>query len=113
MTEFKELFKSANWKEEKHVPVIEAPDKVKKGEFFDVKVTIGKEVAEENSPITSEQQNSPPMGSLPKGRIPAQSTPITKLYLVLKQTNPVLSSLPVTVISTDYGRTKKRLKRNK
>jgi len=48
MAEFKDLFQSADWKKEKHVPVIEAPDKVKKGEIFDVKVTIGKEVAHPN-----------------------------------------------------------------
>jgi len=48
MTEFNELFQSANWKEEKHVPVIEVPDKVKHGEIFDVKVTIGKEIAHPN-----------------------------------------------------------------
>lgn len=48
MTEFDEFFQSANWKEEKHVPVIEVPNKVKKGEFFNVKVTIGKEVAHPN-----------------------------------------------------------------
>jgi superoxide reductase len=48
MAGFKELFKSADWKTEKHVPVIEVPEKVKKGEFFDVNVTIGKEVAHPN-----------------------------------------------------------------
>ncbi|HDT14041.1 MAG TPA: Neelaredoxin [Candidatus Aminicenantes bacterium] len=48
MPRFHELFQSADWKQEKHVPVIEAPEKVKKGEFFDVKVTIGKEVAHPN-----------------------------------------------------------------
>jgi superoxide reductase len=45
---FKEMYQSADWKKEKHVPVIEAPDEVTKGEFFDVKVTIGKEVAHPN-----------------------------------------------------------------
>jgi superoxide reductase len=33
---FKEMYQSADWKKEKHVPVIEAPDEVTKGEFFDV-----------------------------------------------------------------------------
>ncbi|MCK9431941.1 MAG: class II SORL domain-containing protein [Candidatus Omnitrophota bacterium] len=46
--ELKELFQSADWKAEKHVPVIEAPDKVKKGEFFKVTVTVGKEIAHPN-----------------------------------------------------------------
>ena len=48
MTEFKDLYQSADWKEEKHVPVIEAPDKVNKGEFFTIKLTIGKEVTHPN-----------------------------------------------------------------
>ena len=48
MTELTDLFQSADWKEEKHVPVIEAPRKVAKGEFFEITVTIGKEVAHPN-----------------------------------------------------------------
>ena len=48
MKQFHELFQSADWKQEKHVPVITAPDKVKKGEFFDVEVGIGKEIAHPN-----------------------------------------------------------------
>ncbi|HVP91102.1 MAG TPA: class II SORL domain-containing protein [Terriglobales bacterium] len=48
MTDLKDLFQVADWKREKHVPVIEAPSKVKKGEFFAVKVTIGKEIAHPN-----------------------------------------------------------------
>ncbi len=48
MSEFKDLFKSADWKAEKHVPVIEAPDSVKKGEFFNVQVSVGKDIAHPN-----------------------------------------------------------------
>lgn len=48
MSDFKELYQSADWKKEKHVPVIEAPDKVKKGEFFNLRVTVGKEVTHPN-----------------------------------------------------------------
>ena len=48
MADIIELFQSADWKREKHVPVIEAPGRVKKGEFFLVKVTIGKEIAHPN-----------------------------------------------------------------
>jgi len=48
MPDIKDLFQSGDWKKEKHVPVIEAPDSVKKGEFFPVKVTIGKEIAHPN-----------------------------------------------------------------
>ena len=44
MSELKEVFQSADWKSEKHVPVIECPESVKAGELFEVKVTLGKEV---------------------------------------------------------------------
>lgn len=49
MVNFKDLFKSADWKTEKHIPAIEMPDKVKKGEFFKVTVTVGKEIAHPNT----------------------------------------------------------------
>jgi superoxide reductase len=39
----------ADWKKEKHVPVIECPTQVKPDEFFDVKVSLGKEVAHPNT----------------------------------------------------------------
>ena len=48
MPDFKDLFQSADWKAEKHVPVIDAPDKVKKGGFFDIRVTVGKEIPHPN-----------------------------------------------------------------
>ncbi|MEJ2071482.1 MAG: class II SORL domain-containing protein [Syntrophobacterales bacterium] len=44
-----ELIQTADWKTEKHVPVIECPDAVKVDEMFDVKVTIGKEIAHPNT----------------------------------------------------------------
>jgi superoxide reductase len=40
---------SADWKTEKHVPVIECSDQVKVGEVFAVTVTIGKEIAHPNT----------------------------------------------------------------
>jgi len=40
---------TADWKTEKHVPVIECPDKVKAGEVFSIKVTLGKEIAHPNT----------------------------------------------------------------
>jgi superoxide reductase len=43
------LLQQADWKKEKHVPVIESADEVKAGEFFDVKVSLGKEVAHPNT----------------------------------------------------------------
>lgn len=49
MEDFKDLFQSADWKTEKHVPVIEAPDKVKKGEFFKLTVSVGKEIPHPNT----------------------------------------------------------------
>jgi superoxide reductase len=49
MKQLGELFQSADWKVEKHVPVIECADKVKAGELFPVKVTLGKEIAHPNT----------------------------------------------------------------
>lgn len=49
MTNFKDLFRSADWKTEKHVPVIDVPQRAAKDEFFPVSVTIGKEVAHPNT----------------------------------------------------------------
>ena len=48
MADIKDLFQTADWKAEKHVPVIEVPETVKKGEFFKVSVTVGKEIAHPN-----------------------------------------------------------------
>lgn len=48
MKDITNLFQTADWKKEKHVPVIDAPATVKKGEFFEVTVTIGKEIAHPN-----------------------------------------------------------------
>jgi superoxide reductase len=45
----KDLFQSADWKKEKHVPVIDAPDSVKKSEIFTIKVEIGKEIPHPNT----------------------------------------------------------------
>ena len=43
MKPFGDLYQTADWKKEKHVPVIECPDDVKSGEVFALKVTVGKE----------------------------------------------------------------------
>lgn len=48
MADLKDLFQSADWKSEKHVPVIEAPEKAKKGEFSRITVSVGKEIAHPN-----------------------------------------------------------------
>jgi superoxide reductase len=44
-----ELVQEADWKKEKHVPVIECPNVVEANELFEIKVTIGKEVAHPNT----------------------------------------------------------------
>lgn len=45
----KDIVQSADWKTEKHVPVIEAQSKVKKGEILKVVVSVGKEIAHPNT----------------------------------------------------------------
>jgi superoxide reductase len=49
MPGMKDLYQSADWKKEKHVPAIEAPDSVKKGELVQVAVSVGKEIAHPNT----------------------------------------------------------------
>jgi superoxide reductase len=48
MVDLRDHFQSADWKTEKHMPVIDAPAAVKKGEVFDLEVAVGKEVAHPN-----------------------------------------------------------------
>ncbi len=49
-TKMTELFmQHDDWKKEKHVPVIEAPELVKAGEAFPVKVTVGREIPHPNT----------------------------------------------------------------
>ncbi|MGD9302102.1 MAG: class II SORL domain-containing protein [Desulfobacterales bacterium] len=49
MTNIGEQYQAADWKSEKHVPVIDCPDEVAADEIFDVTVTLGKEVAHPNT----------------------------------------------------------------
>lgn len=49
MMELKDLLQSADWKKEKHVPVIELPSGLKKDEPFRIKASVGKEVAHPNT----------------------------------------------------------------
>jgi len=49
MTELKELLQSADWKKEKHVPVIDSPDNGKKGELIRATFTVGKEIPHPNT----------------------------------------------------------------
>ncbi|HEY60780.1 MAG TPA: Neelaredoxin [Anaerolineae bacterium] len=46
---FGDRIQEADWKKEKHVPVIECPDRVKLNETFEVKVSLGKEIAHPNT----------------------------------------------------------------
>ena len=49
MKKIGELVQEADWKQEKHVPVIECVDAVKASEIFEVKLTVGREVAHPNT----------------------------------------------------------------
>lgn len=49
MASMADLFQTADWKSEKHVPVIECPDTVDKDTFFDVTVSLGKEISHPNT----------------------------------------------------------------
>jgi superoxide reductase len=49
MKNLSEHIQQADWKTEKHVPVIECLDQVKADQIFDVKVGLGKEVAHPNT----------------------------------------------------------------
>ena len=49
MADLKDLLQSADWKQEKHVPVIDAPDTIKKGEAIKVTLTVGKEIPHPNT----------------------------------------------------------------
>lgn len=42
-------FQSADWKTEKHVPVIECPASVNAGEKFTIQVSVGKEIPHPNT----------------------------------------------------------------
>ncbi len=46
---FGEVVQSADWKKEKHVPVITAPEQVKAGEPFIVKIQVGAEIPHPNT----------------------------------------------------------------
>lgn len=49
MAELKDMLQGADWKKEKHVPVIDCPASVKKGEAARITVTVGKEIAHPNT----------------------------------------------------------------
>jgi superoxide reductase len=49
METLKDLYQTADWKKEKHVPTIEAPASVAKGAVVQVAVSVGKEIAHPNT----------------------------------------------------------------
>jgi superoxide reductase len=49
MATVKDLIQSADWKAEKHVPVIEAADAVKKGDTLSIAASVGKQIAHPNT----------------------------------------------------------------
>ncbi len=49
MAELNDLLQSADWKKEKHVPVIDAPASAKKGEPIRITVSVGKEIGHPNT----------------------------------------------------------------
>ena len=49
MTKIGEKIQDADWKKEKHVPVIECADTVKANEMFEVKISIGKDISHPNT----------------------------------------------------------------
>jgi superoxide reductase len=49
MTEINELLQSADFKKEKHIPVIDAPDMVQKGEEVKIVISVGKEISHPNT----------------------------------------------------------------
>jgi superoxide reductase len=49
MADLRDLLQSADWKTEKHVPVIEGPDKISKGQSLVIEVSVGKQIAHPNT----------------------------------------------------------------
>lgn len=49
MASLGEYLQQADWKKEKHSPIIEAPDQVTANELFEVRVSIGQEIAHPNT----------------------------------------------------------------
>ena len=49
MVKLGERVQEADWKKEKHVPVIECPDTVTSGDLFEITVSLGKEIGHPNT----------------------------------------------------------------
>lgn len=49
MTQLKELLQSADWTTEKHIPVMDVPERIKKGEILKITATVGKQIPHPNT----------------------------------------------------------------
>lgn len=49
MTSIGDLTQSADWKTEKHVPVILGPDRISKGQTLELEVSVGQQIAHPNT----------------------------------------------------------------
>lgn len=49
MADLRDLLQSADWKAEKHVPVIESAETITKGQVCQVQVSVGKQIAHPNT----------------------------------------------------------------
>lgn len=118
-----ELFQTADWKAEKHVPVIEAPDEVKAGEPFAVTLTGARKFPTPtrpsttsagspctsrergtNSPINSAMPTLPPTARRWPGPTRGRPTPIPRPPSGSNWASPARSTPPVTATSTASGR---------
>jgi len=49
MADLKEMLQTADWKTEKHVPIIDCPDIIKKGQDLEIGLYVGKELKHPNT----------------------------------------------------------------
>ncbi|MDR0994400.1 MAG: class II SORL domain-containing protein [Verrucomicrobiota bacterium] len=49
MSEFSATIQQADWKTEKHAPIIEAPETVQAGDLFPIRASLGKAIAHPNT----------------------------------------------------------------
>lgn len=49
MSKLSNMYQSGDWKNEKHVPTIIAPESAKKGEVVEVRVAVGEDIAHPNT----------------------------------------------------------------
>ncbi|MBN2556084.1 MAG: class II SORL domain-containing protein [Anaerolineales bacterium] len=49
MSTMADIYQTADWKTEKHMPVIECPETVASGAYFDVHISLGKEIKHPNT----------------------------------------------------------------